>query len=229
TGPGRFAGVLDEFGVAYELVRTTRGPLPDPLAFDGALVLGGSLSADDATLVPVRNWIREAVLAEQPYLGVGLGGQLLARELGAKVRRDRAETGIHEVFLTDAAARDPLFGSVPRRFEVFGWHGESFDLPHAAVPLAGSVDCTYEAFRYGAAAYGLQFHPEVRPRDLANWHAVPGYRQLSESSGREWDVVVAELARASAALDQLASELLERWLYVVAGASTLAARLPAPA
>jgi GMP synthase-like glutamine amidotransferase len=61
------------------------GGLPDPLVFDAALCLGGSLAATDASLMPTRRWIRNAVLGELPYLGVCLGGQLLAeRARGAR-------------------------------------------------------------------------------------------------------------------------------------------------
>jgi GMP synthase (glutamine-hydrolysing) len=229
TGLGRFADLLDDYAVNYELVLTTRGTLPDPLAFDAALGLGGSLAAHDAALLPARRWIRNAVLSDLPYLGLCLGGQLLASALGARVRRGRAEAGVHGVFLTDAAEHDLLFGGLPRRLDVFGWHGDSFELPLGAVPLAGSLACTYQAFRYRAAAYGLQFHPEVRPADVARWCDVPGYRQLLDRSGRQWHDVVDELARATAALDELTGHLLERWLYLAAGMAALRAKLPVPA
>jgi GMP synthase (glutamine-hydrolysing) len=133
------------------------------------------------------------------------------------VRRGGGETGVHSVFPTDAAAHDPLFASLPGRFDVFSWHRDSFQLPRGAVPLAGSIACTYHAFRYGAAAYGLQFHPEVRPADVDRWPDLPGYRRLLDESGREWRDVVGELAHATTALDELAAHLVARWLYVAAG------------
>jgi GMP synthase (glutamine-hydrolysing) len=219
TGLGRFANLLDEHAVDYELVPSTRGTLPDPLAFDAAFVLGGSLAAHDATLLPARRWIRNVVLSDVPYLGVCLGAQLLASALGADVKRGRTEVGVHSVFLTDVAERDPLFGELARRFEVFGWHGDSFELPCGAVPLAGSLACTYQAFRYGANAYALQFHPEVRLDDLAGWRDVPGYRRLLEQTGRDWHDIAQELTRATAALDELAAHLLERWLDLVTRAA----------
>jgi GMP synthase-like glutamine amidotransferase len=220
TGLGRLEGHLGDFAVDYEVVQTGE-TLPDPAAFDGAVVLGGSLSADDAALRPARRWIRGAVLSGLPYLGVCLGGQLLASALGARVGPGGAEAGIHSVFLTDAARHDVVFAGLPRRFDVFGWHGDRFDLPRGAVPLAGSLACAYQAFRYGGTAYGLQFHPEVRPHDLAGWRDLPGYRRLLDESGRDWTDVELELARAANALDDLAAHLLERWLGLVAGAPSV--------
>lgn len=70
----------------------------------------------------IRRWIRDA--------------------LGARVSPGRAETGVHDVFRTGAARRDRLFGKLPRRLDVFSWHGDSSELPPGAVPPAGSLACT---------------------------------------------------------------------------------------
>jgi GMP synthase (glutamine-hydrolysing) len=220
TGLGRFADLLADSGVDCEVI-STRGRLPDPQAFDGALCLGGSVGAYDDGLVPARRWVRGAVVSGLPYLGVCLGGQLLASALGAHVGPGSAEMGVHEIFLTDAAAKDPLFDGLPGCLDVFGWHGDCFELPRGAVPLAGSLACTYEAFRFGVAAYALQFHPEVRAEDVARWRNVHSYRVLLDESGREWEDVVRELERASVALQELAAQIVERWLYLCAGVAAL--------
>jgi GMP synthase (glutamine-hydrolysing) len=214
TGLGRFAALLDDARVEYE-VFSTRAPLPEPLAFSAALGLGGSLAAKDASLHQTRRWIRNAVLSGMPYLGICLSGQLLARALGGRVRRGGAETGVDSVFLTPAAKDDYLFGGLPHRLDVFGWHGDCFELPRSAVRLAGSLACRSQAFRFGTAAYGLQFHPEVRPEDVTRWRDLPGYRRLVEPSGREWQHIVKELARATPRLDELAAHLIQRWLSLV--------------
>jgi GMP synthase (glutamine-hydrolysing) len=105
---------------------------------------------------------------------------------------------------------------LPGRFQVFGWHAYGFGLPRGAIPLAGSLACTYQAFRF-RSAYGLQFHPEVRVDDLERWQQLPANRRLLAASGREWSDVVEELECAELGLDQLAANLLERWLALVAG------------
>jgi GMP synthase-like glutamine amidotransferase len=229
TGLGRLARSLDTSGVAYEVLPTLGRALPEPRLYDGVVALGGSLSARDVRLAAARDWIRDAALSDVPYLGICLGGQLLAGALGAQVLRSRREVGVHNVYLTDAAARDPLFGNLPRRLEVFGFHGESFALPQGATPLAGSVACTYQAFRYGAFAYALQFHPEVRPGDVVRWSDVPGYQNLVSAEGRGWAEIVAELEAVEPALDRLAATLLERWLAVAAGAAAFRTHAPVPA
>jgi GMP synthase-like glutamine amidotransferase len=224
TGLGAFAAHLDVADVDYSLVRTTSGALPDADRFDGAIALGGSLGAYDPRLLETRRWIRNAVLRGLPFFGVSLGGQLLSTALGAAVTPGRPEAGLHDVFLTDAAEHDPLFVGLPRRFEVFGWHEDSFDLAPGAVPLAGSPACTYQAFRFGAAAYGIQFHAEVRVEDLVTWRDVPGYRALADRAGIDFDDLAVDLRHATGRLDSLAGQLVERWIYLVAGTAALAAR-----
>jgi GMP synthase-like glutamine amidotransferase len=156
-------------------------------------------------------------LQDTPFLGVCLGSQLLATALGGFVgRASPPEAGVHDVFLTNAARHDPLFCELPGRFPVFGWHEDAFELPRGVVPLAGSIACEHQAFRFGASAYGLQFHPEVRPRDLGRWPAVPGYANLLTRVGADWDDLTRELERATPALDYLVEELLGRWLDLAA-------------
>jgi GMP synthase (glutamine-hydrolysing) len=215
TGLGAFAALLDQAHADYEIVETLRGPLPDPGAFDGSIALGGSLDAYDPRLLETRRWIRNGVLRGLPFLGVCLGGQLLASALGAPVERQaRPELGVHDVYLTDVARRDPLFSGLPGRLAVFGWHEDRFELPPGAVPLAGSIACTYQAFRFDSAAYGLQFHPEVRAGDPASWASMPGYRRLLEAADVTPDHLAGELARVGPDLDKLARQLLERWLHL---------------
>jgi GMP synthase-like glutamine amidotransferase len=220
TGLGRFAELFGEHGVDYEVVWTTRGRLPDPRWFDGALVLGGSMSANDSALAPARAWIRDAMLSDLPYLGVCLGGQLLAGALGAPVERTRPEVGVHNVYLTRAGERDAVFSGLPRRLPVFSFHGESFGLPVGAVPLAGSIACTYQAFRYGESAFGLQFHPEVRAADLVRWQEAAGYSELVARSGGTFAELSKELELLDAYLDRLAAHLLECWLTLLPGGET---------
>lgn len=223
TGLGAFAALLDQAHVDYQIFETLRVPLPDPGAFDGAIALGGSLGAYDPRLLETRRWIRNGVLRGLPFLGVCLGGQLLANALGAPVERQaQPELGVHDVYLTDAAHRDPLFAGLPGRLPVFGWHEDRFGLPPGAIPLGGSIACTYEAFRFDVAAYGLQFHPEVRPGDLASWACVPGYRRLLDAVDVTPDDLVSEVARVASELDKLARQLLGRWLR-------LASQVAAPA
>ena len=216
TGLGAFARLLSSAGVHHEVLTTTDSRLPDAAEFDGVIVLGGSLTADDRALLQSQRWLRHAVLHEVPILGVCLGAQLLSSALGGSAGPAlHPEVGMHEVFRNGAARHDPLFGGLPSSFPVFGWHEDEFELPPGAISLAGSLACEHQAFRFGASAYGLQFHCEVRPDDLCQWAAVDRYAGLLERTGATWDEVKAELDRATPELDELARKLVEGWLSLV--------------
>ena len=222
TGLGTLAGSLDAAGVEYDVFKTHQ-PFAVADEFDGAIVLGGSLSVDDVAL-DARRWLGDSVRRGLPCFAICLGAQLLAHALGANVTRGRAELGAHDIFLLDAAQHDPLFADLPRRVAVFSFHQDRFGLPPGAVPLAGSLNCTYHAFRFGAAAYGFQFHPELRRADIDRWRNASGYRRLVEESGEDWDRLVQDLERATPERDQLADKLLNRWLHLTASVKALGER-----
>ena len=150
------------------------GQLPSCNEISGLIVLGGALGANDDAQHPflagLKRLVREVVTAGTPYLGICLGGQLLAAALGAPVVADRwEELGTHAVQLTAAGRNDPLFAGIAEQFSTFQWHHDSFDLPQGALLLAESAACPHQAFRVGTNAWGLQFHPEVTEQSIRSW------------------------------------------------------------
>jgi GMP synthase-like glutamine amidotransferase len=229
TGLGTFTEILAGAEVEIDVVRAWQDPLPEPRALDGVIVLGGGARASDPGLSDTRNWIATAAHARTPYLGICLGAQQLAAALGAHVFPGRRpEIGIRDVFLTDAARLDPLFGGFPGRLRVFQWHEDTFTLPTGAVPLAGSIDYRHQAFRWGPYAYGLQFHPEATARTVAAWPWTPRYLDQLQTAGIDAGALVAELAEEEPRLHQLSDVLLGRWLDVCAKAAAVRATAAAP-
>lgn len=162
-GPGAFAKSLAKRGVSLEYSLVPKDGLPQD-GGDLLIVMGGPMSVNDsdAWIVEETAFIRSALLAGTPMIGVCLGSQFMAKALGATVRSGKAlEIGMTPVRLTDAGKQDPVFGAGPESFTVFEWHGEVFDLPKDCVPLAGSGIALLQAFRYGGHAYGLLFHLEM--------------------------------------------------------------------
>jgi len=167
-GPGAFASSLAKRGVALEHYLVPRNGLPND-AGDLLIVMGGPMSVNDSDgwIAEETAFLRTALLAGKPVIGVCLGSQFMAKALGATVRPGKAlEIGMTPIRLTPEAKHDPIFSALPDSFEVFEWHGEVFDLPNDCVPLAGSAVAPLQAFRFGACAYGLLFHVEMEPAGI---------------------------------------------------------------
>jgi hypothetical protein len=131
------------------------------------------------------------VLAEEvPFLGVCLGGQLLAKSCGAQVTKSpHEEKGWFDVKLTAAGAHDSLFRGLPDTFPVFQWHEDTFAVPEGAALLAFAETCRNQAFRVGNAAYGLQFHLEITPEMVESWaekESTIDARRIAKEGAKHW-------------------------------------------
>ena len=170
---GRIGRLLRERGYALDVRRPRFGdPLPPTMdAHDGAIIFGGPMSANDEEDWIRREieWIGRPLKAGKPFLGVCLGAQMLARHLGHRVAphpQGRVEVGYYPIRAT-ARGREAWPGPFPSK--VYQWHREGFDVPRGAALLAEGDDFQAQAFRYGSAAYGLQFHPEVTYQMMCRW------------------------------------------------------------
>jgi len=159
---------LTERGVSLERYLVPQDGLPKD-AGDLLIVMGGPMSVNDPDqwIAEETSFIRSALHAGTPVIGVCLGSQFMAKSLGATVRSGKAlEIGMTQIRLTAEAKHDPVFSTLPESFEVFEWHGEVFDLPKDSVSLASSDIAPLQAFRYGTRAYGLLFHLEMEENGI---------------------------------------------------------------
>jgi GMP synthase (glutamine-hydrolysing) len=167
-GPGAFATALSARGVSLERYLVPQDGLPKD-AGDLLIVMGGPMSVNDSDpwIAEETAFIRSALQAGTPVIGVCLGSQFMAKSLGVTIRPGKAlEIGMTPVRLTAEAKQDPVFSTLPESFEVFEWHGEVFDLPKDCVSMASSDIAPLQAFRYGARAYGLLFHLEMEENGI---------------------------------------------------------------
>ena len=112
--------------------------------------------------------------------------------------------------LQSAASEDDLLGALPPQFDVVQAHDYGFDLPPGAVELAGTA-VAVQAFRVGANAWGVQFHPEPTLEMLDAWTRALGHvmqangvdpeatRRLGRRYVPEWREHAAAMARRFAA------------------------------
>lgn len=173
---GSTADILNSAGLSTTVwdVAESMPPDFDPHHWAGLVVMGGPYSVYQCCELPFLQreiqWLRLALQHKLPILGLCLGGQLLAKALGAKVAQNPLpEVGWHSVELTSAGEMDPLLSDTPSPALVCQWHGDTFDLPAGGVLLASSAICRHQAFRFGTLAWGFQFHPEINGEQLADW------------------------------------------------------------
>ncbi len=210
-------------------------PLEAVMAWDA---LAGDLSADrvceDADVILVGGsgkfsigddapWLRSFIdtlgeLADRqfPTFASCFGFQGFAVALGVEVKKDppSAEVGTYEIFKTEAASTDPLFGGLPDRFTAQEGHKDrAMTLPAGVTLLARSERCPFQAMRIGdGLVYATQFHPELTCED--NKHRFSRYfAEYSEVFGHR---------RAQEMLDEFqpsphASGLLRRYRALVEG------------
>jgi GMP synthase-like glutamine amidotransferase len=145
--------------------------LPEVENFDWLIVMGGPMGVADEQKYPWMNSekrsIEKAIHDGKTVLGVCLGAQLIADVLGARVYSNQhKEIGWFPIELTDEGQRSSLLGFIPDRFDVFHWHGDTFDLPDGAIHLTRSEACQQQAFVYAERVVGLQFHLELTPQNV---------------------------------------------------------------
>jgi GMP synthase (glutamine-hydrolysing) len=169
--PGRVGNALRQLGYSLDIRRPRFGdPLPPTLAeHEAAIIFGGPMSANDDTDFIRRetDWITVPLRENKPYLGICLGAQMLARQLGGKVFRHpqgHAEIGYYPIRPTPAGLA--VVEAWPER--VYQWHREGFDVPPGAELLAEGDTFEVQAIRSGRA-FALQFHPDVTHAMMYRW------------------------------------------------------------
>lgn len=171
SSPGRVGQLLAARGFELDIRRPPLGdPLPETLAeHAGAVVFGGPMSANDNTDFIRREteWLGVALRENKPLLGICLGAQMLVRHLGGTVAphpEGTVEIGWYPLEATEEGRRILDWPSMAYQF-----HREGFSLPHGATRLASSRDYPNQAFRYGANAWGIQFHAELTRAMMHRW------------------------------------------------------------
>lgn len=158
---------FEQNNLSYQLVQSFKGEkIPSAEEVDWLIVLGGSMNIDDEKNFPFlreeKKLVEEILKAEKTYLGICLGGQMLAKVMGAEVRKHTEwEVGWHPVQIENKVLG---LNKRPEREEMFmmQYHQDTFDLPKGAISFAKNSITVNQGFVTASGlAIGTQFHPEA--------------------------------------------------------------------
>lgn len=182
---------------------------PDAAAYDVLIPMGAPWGAwDDGCigrwLLPEVEWLRHAIGADIPVLGICFGGQLIARALGGTVARaPKAEIG-----WTPIHSDDPTLVPTGPWFQ---FHYDRWTVPEGARELARNSAAS-QAFQHGRSL-AVQFHPELTAHGLLGWLNAGGREQVL-SDGQDPEVLLthtlAEEPQAVVRTNALIDSYLER-------------------
>ena len=218
-GPAYLGTWLRQHGIGADVCMAEGSPaFPEHIdGYRALALLGGSMSVNDgfAYLRTAERLIGEAMARDIPVLGHCLGGQLMARSLGAKVGASPApEIGWQRIECLESPEQHAWLGPATAH-HVFHWHYEAFDLPRDAVLLASSPACRHQAFAIGPHL-ALQFHVEIDAAKVHLWlsQGEPAYleAQRRHASVHGEQRVRDDTARHLRLQQQLADCIYARWL-----------------
>ncbi|OUD11721.1 glutamine amidotransferase [Thioflexithrix psekupsensis] len=164
--------VRDGLGYADAEVQTVAVYLGESLpelnennAISGIVITGSNAMVTDREIWSEKTaeWLRQAIEANYPVLGICYGHQLIAHAMGGRVDYNPKgyEIGVIQIELMAEAKNDLLFNHLSSSLMAYSVHAQTvIDLPNHAVILARNAHDNHQAFRIGQCCWGVQFHPE---------------------------------------------------------------------
>jgi GMP synthase (glutamine-hydrolysing) len=192
-----FIARMDRSAGTIETVSPFLGdPLPPATSFGGIIITGSHDMVTDKKpwSEKTADWVKAAVEAQTPLLGVCYGHQLLAHAMGGVVGDNPRgkEVGTVSIRLNPNGRQDRLFKGIPERFDAQACHSQSvLQLPAGATLLASSALDRHHAFVIGRRAWGVQFHPEFNGQMLRRY--ILHLAEDLKAQGRDVDRLLGDI------------------------------------
>lgn len=213
--PGFLLEFLDSHGVASRTYLTGDGDVALLRAtdFSGLVLLGANGSANDPApwVEHELTLIRDALRHQVPVLGHSFGARLLARAMGAEVRRtSRPNIGWSALHVTPCGKA--WFDDAPQVM-AFDWHRETFAIPAGATRTLFGKYTLNEGYAHGRHL-ALQCHLEMTTEMVKDW-CRDGHPELQQADGcaaqREAEIL-ARMPRCLPQLQRAAQAVYGHWL-----------------
>jgi len=174
-------------------------PAPSLDDVSGVVIFGSSYNIEHVDEQPFIDQLRaitlDALDRGTPYLGICFGAQMIARSLGAEIRKAPVrEIGYVPLRPLHAAADDQLLSHYADGDQVFQWHMDTFDLPAEAEQLAAGDQVAAQAFRIGDRTWATQFHLEIDRAEIDLW-----IDDIGPALETEWHTTSARMRTAATA------------------------------
>jgi GMP synthase-like glutamine amidotransferase len=186
-------------GHDFVTVRLYKGEaLPKPGRQEALVVMGGPMNVDEDDrypwLAPEKKLIAAHIAAGGRVFGVCLGGQLIARALGAPVTKNaQKEIGWHLVRIHLEARKFGPFKDFPETLTALQWHGDTFAIPPGPGMRPPATSAPIRPSRRATASSPCNFTLRRRRRRCATlWSALrtswPRAARTSnrKKSSRDW-------------------------------------------
>ena len=205
-------GIEHEVFHAYDM--EIDDPFPSTCDYDAFIIGPTPISANSVDqhgfLRKEWGFLGEVIESGKPCLGVCCGGQMLARRLGAEVRKSpEKEVGGYKVRLTEAGKLDPLFVGFPQEFPVFHWHNDTFEVPPGGELLVEGDPCSTQAFGWKNLR-GIIFHLEIDGSEAECWTSA--YQAELDTVGKMREQVIRECREREPEMRMLAHRLINNFL-----------------
>lgn len=215
-GPGYLTELLTRANLPWRLIALDAGDqVPDnPSAAAALIFMGGPMSVNDNLnwITPELNLIRNAHTHGVPMLGHCLGAQLIAKAMGGIITRNSVpEIGWLPVTCTNNEAAVTWFSDLPKTFEAFHWHSETFSLPATATLILSSEHCTNQGFVV-SNTLALQCHIEVTTELVNDWVANSDEINLPSLTVQSASAITNNLVERIKNLNHIADKIYGRWL-----------------
>lgn len=154
--PDMFVALLRDHGLTFQTFNVEAMDFPASVQdCEGWLITGSRHGAYESHpfIAPLEDFIRQAIAAKVPMVGICFGHQIIAQAMGGKVERFPGGWAV--------GPQSYDFGGDP--VVLNAWHRDQVTVrPEGAQVIACNDFCENAALVYGDAALTIQAHPEFR-------------------------------------------------------------------